>query len=61
MWIPLRTPLHERSKTLGKIRSALRRRYYEVVRRTLATDDGRQIIRDAASSLRVQHPGALLQ
>jgi len=60
MSIPLRTPLHERWKTLGKIRSALRRRYYEVVRRTLATDDGRQIIRDAASSLRVQHPGALL-
>jgi hypothetical protein len=57
----MKSPLHERWKTLGKIRGSLRRRYYEVVRRTLATGDGRQIIHEAASNLRVQHPGALLR
>ena len=61
MWIPMRSPLHQRWKTLGRIRGELRRRYFEILRRSFAADDGRQIICDAASALRVQHPRALLQ
>ena len=58
---PARSPLHERWTPLGRVRSALRHRYYEVLRRTFATDDGRQIACNAANSLRASHPRTLLQ
>jgi hypothetical protein len=61
MFRPVRSPLHERWTPLRRIRSALRHRYYEVLRRTFASDDGRQIAWDAANSLRAHHPRALLQ
>src|SRR5689334_13052437 len=55
-----RPPLHERWQAWGRLRADLRRRFYDFVDRTFSTDDGRRIACNAASSLGVRHPRALL-
>ena len=58
---PARPPLHERWESLGRLRAALRRRFYEFMASAFGTDDGRKIVCDAVSSLSVRHPRALLK
>lgn len=47
--------------TLRRARIALRRYYFDFLRQTFATDEGRQIAHVATSSIRVGHPRALLE
>jgi hypothetical protein len=56
----IRPRLHERWRAWGWLRAGLRGRFYRLVDRTFATDDGRRIARDAASSLGVRDPRELL-
>jgi hypothetical protein len=53
--------MHERFKAWGRLRAAVRRRFYRLLARTFETDDGRTIACDAVSSLDVPHPRALLR
>lgn len=45
-----RKPLHERLPALGRTREALRARFFDVLGRAAATDDGRRILHDAAGA-----------
>ena len=51
---------HDRWRAFSRLRGGLRRRYYDFLGRTFATDDGRRIACQAAGSLRVANPGTLL-
>jgi Sulfotransferase family len=52
---------NEHWKTLEQLRGALRRRFYNLLARAFATDDGRRIAWKAASSLRARPADALLR
>jgi hypothetical protein len=54
-------PLHKRWEVLGRLRAALRRRFYEFLASAFATDDGRRIACEAVSSLGARHPRSLLR